>query len=90
MSQHASLLTLSIRKGIIRGETATEIVDDFAELLETLEYDDSITEHRTVVRHAYNHAKWMMTQKEGLYGVTHAKLDKFVTELWCANQWLSD
>lgn len=89
MSQHADLLSHEIAKGISRGVHASDIARDISELLEVLEYDD-FSAIKTVKIHAYTHAKWMMTQKDGLYGISHAKLDKFLTELWCANQWLSD
>ena len=89
MSQHADILSFEIAKGISRGIHASTIVLDISELLEVLEYDD-FSDIKTVKIHAYAHAKWMMTQKDGLYGITHAKLDKFLTELWCANQWLSN
>ncbi len=89
MSQHADILTHEISKGIRRGHLAAEIIGDIMDLLTVMEYDDSFTEYNTVTQHVYQHAKWMATQKDGLYGITHAKLDKFITELWCANQWLS-
>jgi len=90
MSQHADLLSFEIAKGIIRNDHATIIVANISGLLEVLEYDDAFTDLTQVKKHAYSHAKWMATQKDGLYGVTHAKLDKFLTELWSANQWISD
>ena len=88
MSQHSDLLSHSISKGIQRGDHANAVATDFAELLETLEYDETFTELATVKRHVFQHAKQMATQKDGLYGVSHAQLDKFITELWTYNQWL--
>ena len=90
MSQHADILSYEITKGIKRDEHALSITENIAELLMVLEYDDSFTELVPHRRHVYHHAKGMMNQKDGLYGISHAQLDKFITELWCANQWLSN
>jgi hypothetical protein len=91
MSQHSDILTWEICKGIEDGVHATDISNRIQGLLDVLEYDEHFTDMKNVKKHVYGHAKWMMTQKDGLYGrATHAKLDKFLTELWCANQWLSD
>lgn len=90
MSQHSDLLTHEICRGIKHGLSATEIVNEIQELLMVLEYDEYFTDLTTVKKHAYTHARGMLAQKDGLYGVaTHAKLDKFCTELWCQNQWLT-
>lgn len=90
MSQHSDLLTLTISKGIARKEHATTIVNDFVELLEALDYGEDFTDLKAATEHAYVHAKWMLSQKDGLYGAAnHWHLDKFITELWCANQWLA-
>lgn len=89
MSQHSDLLTRTISRSIRNGFSADYAVDDFIDLLETLEYDEFFTDHRTAIEHMYVHARWMITQSDGLYGISHAKLDTFITELWCKNQWLS-
>ena len=88
MSQHSDLLTLTLTKGISRGHSASAIVNDTIELLDTLEYDDSFTDLFKATEHIYSHAKGMLAQKDGLYGISHSQLDKFLTELWSANQWL--
>jgi len=89
MSQHADILSYEIIKGIKRGHLAAEITGDIMDLLTTLDYDDSFTEYNKVTEHVYYHAKGMRNQKDGLYGLSHAQLDKFITELWTANQWLT-
>ena len=90
MSQHSDILSWEISQGILDGKHANYIAARIQGLLETLEYDDSFTDLKTVKEHVYSHARGMMAQKDGLYGVSHAKLDKFLDELWCSNQWLSN
>lgn len=89
MSQHADILSHEITKGIKRGHLAAEIAGDIMDLLTTLDYDDSFTEYNKVTEHVYYHARGMAAQKDGLYGISHEQLDKFITELWIANQWLT-
>ncbi len=89
MSQHSDILSHEISKGIKRNLDAATIVSDIIDLLDMLGYPEHITDTRIATEHAYTHAKWMLTQKEGLYGISHAKLDKCITELWCKNQWVS-
>ena len=88
MSQHSDILSHEISKGIKRGEHVLSITQDIAELLQVLEYDDSMTELTNHRGYVYRHAKWMRTQKNGIYGVTHTQLDKFINDLWNSNQWL--
>lgn len=90
MSQHSDILSFEISKGISRNLHARDIVHDISNLLDVLEYDEQTSDIKQVKIHAYGHAKWMMTQRDGLYGISHFKLDKFLTQLWCDNQWISD
>jgi hypothetical protein len=88
MSQHSDILKHEISKGVSRNLSVDTIVNDVGAILDCLEYDAEWTSGRILVEHVYGTAVYMRTQKDGLYGVSHDQLDKFITELWNANQWL--
>lgn len=89
MSQHADILTHEISKGIRRGMSAAVITTDIGDLLDCLEYPADWTTGKTLIEHVYGSARNMrFVQRDGLYGVSHAQLDKFLDEMWVANQWL--
>jgi len=82
MSQHADLLKFEIENGVRRGHSANAILNDTAELLSVLEYDDTMTSDDTVAVHLHQTANVMRMQKDGLYGLTHAQLDEFIADIW--------
>ena len=81
MSEHSNLLTLGISKGIRNKNTASDILTDIGDLLSVLEYEDSWCDGPILKKHVYNHAEWMRTQKDGLYGISHTQLDNFINDL---------
>ena len=78
MSQYSDILKFEIAEGIADGLSTDRIVERIQGVLETLEWD-SDTVDRSLVD-AHHIAKWMRTQKEFLYGASHAQLDHFINE----------
>jgi hypothetical protein len=78
MSQHSNLIKFEIAEGIDDGLSAKRIIERIEGVLDTLEWDSDTIDNVPV--DAHNTAKWMRTQKDGLYGVTHAELDHFINE----------
>jgi hypothetical protein len=78
MSQHSDIIKFEISAGIADGLSTGRIVERIQGVLETLEWDSDTIENALV--DAHNTAKWMRTQKDFLYGVSHDQLDHFINE----------
>ena len=81
MSQHSDLLTYGISKGLRNKNIASVILADVGDLLSVLEYEDSWCAGPILKQHVYDHARWMRTQRDGLYGISHKQLDDFLHDL---------
>lgn len=79
MSQHNDILKHEIAAGIQDGLSPIRIVQRIQNVLGALEWDEITVE--TVPYDSVNVAKWMATQKDGLYGVSHKQLHSFITDL---------
>ncbi len=88
MSQHSDIFTHEIVHGISNGLKPMEIAHKISNLLDVLQYDESFTDLKAVTGHLYSHLKWMRTQKDGLYGMSHSVIETYIDDLWLANQWL--
>lgn len=78
MSQHSDLIKFEIAEGIADGLSTDRIVERIQGVMETMEWDSDTIED--ALADANNTAKWMRTQKEMLYGVSHEQLDHFINE----------
>jgi hypothetical protein len=78
MSQHSDIIKFEISAGIADGLSTDRIVERIQGVMETLEWDSNTIEDALADSH--NTAKWMRSQKDGLYGVTHDQLDHFINE----------
>lgn len=79
MSQHNDILKHEIAAGIQDGLPVVRIVQRIQDILGALEWDEVTVE--TVPYDSVNVAKWMATQKDGLYGVSHKQLNDFINNL---------
>lgn len=79
MSQHADIIKFEIAEGIIDNLSTKRIIERIESTLSTLEYDDTFVSNAGYDARVC--ASWMVKQKDGLYGVSHAQLNKFINEL---------
>jgi hypothetical protein len=79
MSQHNDILELEIAGGIQDGLSPIRIVQRIQGILSAIEWDEVTIE--TVPYDCVNVARYMVTQKDGLYGVSHKQLHSFITDL---------
>lgn len=79
MSQHHDILKSQIAEGISDGLSTTRIVQRIQGVLDVCEYDEDTV--NAVPSDALGVAYWMVSQKDGLYGVTHTQLNTFMKQL---------
>ena len=79
MSQHNDILKFEIAEGIRDGLSPTRIVQRIQGTLGALEWDEVTIE--IVPYDCVNVARWMVTQTDGLYGVSHKQLNSFINDL---------
>ena len=79
MSQHSDILKFEIAEGIIDGLTPNRIIERVQGVLGALEWDEDTV--NTVPRDVLATAKWMATQKDGLYGVSHNALKVYIDQM---------
>ena len=79
MSQHSDILKFEIAEGIRDGLTPTRIVQRIQGILNACEWDEQTVEG--VPGDVLITAKWMCTQKDGLYGVSHNELKVYMAQL---------
>ena len=79
MSQHNDILKFEIAEGIQDGLSPTRIVQRIQGIMSALEWDESTIE--IVPYDSVNVARWMVTQTDGLYGVSHEQLNDFINNL---------
>ncbi len=75
MSQHADICNAVIPREIARGSTREETLSCVNAVLEVLEYDDKFLLNSEDLK---RHAEYLLTQKDFLYGVSHAQIQKFL------------
>ena len=78
MSQHSDFLKFEITAGIQDGLSTSRIIERIQGVLDALEWDSDTIDN--ALANANNTAKWMRTQKDFLYGVSHDQLDHFINE----------
>lgn len=78
MSQHSDILKFEISAGISDGLSTDRIVERIQGVLDALEWDSDTIDN--ALANANNTAKYMRTQKDFLYGVSHDQLDHFINE----------
>ena len=78
MSQHSDILKFEIAAGIADGLSTERIIERIEGILDTLDWDSDTIDNVPV--DAHNTAKWMRTQKDWMYGVSHDQLDHFINE----------
>ena len=79
MSQHSDILQYEIAAGIQDGLTPARIVQRVQEILDVMGWDEHTVEGAPL--DVLYTAKWMLTQKDGLYGVSHNALKVYITQL---------
>ncbi len=79
MSQHNDILKFEIAEGIVDGLPTHRIIQRIQGVLEAIEWDQDTVD--AVPGDSLGVAKWMSTQKDGLYGVTHQQLDQFMASV---------
>jgi hypothetical protein len=78
MSQHSDILKFEIAEGIDDGLSTERIIERIEGILDTLDWDSDTIDN--ALSDAHNTAKWMRTQKDWMYGVSHDQLDHFISE----------
>jgi hypothetical protein len=78
MSQHSDILKFEISAGISDGLSTDRIVERIQGVLDALEWDSDTIDN--ALANANNTAKYMRTQEDFLYGVSHDQLDHFINE----------
>lgn len=79
MSQHNDIFKFEIAAGIVDGLPVHRIIQRIQGILDVQEWDQETVD--AVPRDSLGVAKWMRTQKDGLYGVTHQQLDQFMASV---------
>ena len=79
MSQHSNILTFEISQGIIDGLSTTRIVQRIQGILDACEWDDATV--NAVPSDCLYSAHTMLMQKDGLYGVSHDQLKRFIQNI---------
>jgi len=79
MSQHNNILKFEIAAGIVDGLPVDRIIQRIQGIMEVTEWDQDWVD--AVPGDSLGVAKWMRTQKDGSYGVTHQQLDQFMKTL---------
>lgn len=70
MSQHADLTKWNVANSIKNNLPAEAACESYAGMLAAAEYDDQWANPKYVIEMA----EYMLTQKDGLYGVSHAQI----------------
>ena len=79
MSQHSDILKFEIAAGIQDGLSPLRVVQRIQAIMDAMEWDEDMV--NTVPRDALATAKWMVTQKDGLYGVSHNALKVYIDQM---------
>lgn len=79
MSQHSDILQFEIAAGIQDGLSPFRVVQRIQAIMGALEWDEDMA--NTVPRDALATAKWMVTQTDGLYGVSHNALKVYIDQM---------
>jgi hypothetical protein len=79
MSQHNDILKFEIAAGIVDRLPVDRIIQRIQGIMEVLEWDQDCVD--AVPGDSLGVAKWMRTQRDGLYGVTHQQLDQFMASV---------
>ena len=79
MSQHNDILKHEIAAGIQDGLPVVRIVQRIQGIMGALEWDEVTIE--TAPYDSVNVARYMATQVDGLYGVSHKQLHDFINDL---------
>lgn len=70
MSQHADITKVVVARAIKSDWTPAETHGHYLAVLDALEYDDYMSH----TSHIIDMANYMLTQKDGLYGVSHVQI----------------
>lgn len=79
MSQHSDILKFEIAQGIIDNLGTTRIVQRIQGILDACEWDDATI--NATPSDCLGTAHWMLMQKDGLYGVSHDQLKRFMLNI---------
>lgn len=79
MSQHSDILKFEIAQGIIDNLGTTRTVQRIQGILEVCEWDDATID--ATPSDCLGTAYWMLKQKDGLYGVSHDQLKRFIQNI---------
>lgn len=74
MSQHADITKVIVSKAIKSNWNAVETCEYYSNILEAIEYDIEWTNPQ----HIIDMTRYMLTQKDGLYGVSHKQIADWV------------
>ncbi len=76
MSQHSDLTTVVVKTAIKHDWNDLQTVQHFVDILEAAGFEDSFLNPR----HILETLRYMVTQRDGVYGVTHEQINNWYSK----------